>query len=199
MKNQFLTKAMVGAALMAMAATASALQWGNVASAAKDSQSGGFIVRSVWPLDGEGFDVSAKNCMENGPGWRKADAKGRERLMEIGRDKMRQLAKTHDTVVAMRTGLLVNKTAYLMVPKGAVKIGDEVTFRVGSMRQEWNGVECPNPGNANGKLAVDKIIKHHSGNLLFANGKFIDKIPSNGEAAKVEPKPKPKSRSVLDL
>ena len=133
-----------------------------------------FIVRNIFALDDpKTLDMYAKDCMENSPEWEAADAVGRERLMEVGREKMRRLAQTHEQVSLMDVGVFWSHMAYPYLPKGSVRVGDEVEFRVEPMAEAWNGITCPNRASAEGTFVVDRIVKHYSGTLLYSNGKFM--------------------------
>ena len=164
----------------------------------EQTKNGEFIVRNIQKVAGDRF---VKSCVQNSPEWRKADSIERHKLLNLGRDIVSRLdKKVYELVSVMRAVMFTSSYFYALVPRGTVKIGDQVIAKLTTHKKIHENIPvCPSLKSTQ-PLAIARVVKHHSGPLLYSRGKFIETIGDDGQPEKnfVAQKGQSKSPSFLD-
>lgn len=150
----------------------------NYSDTEKNSQSGdvGYIARGIHPIGTpENIEAQAMACVEGLPEWEDAGAAERKRILEYGRERMRQLGRTHEVVQFADVGVFLSHHTSGYFPIGTIRHGDEVAFRAAPIEKAW-GVRCGNHDENGNVLVLDRIVKHHTGTLLYKDGGFIGTV-----------------------
>jgi hypothetical protein len=160
-----------------------AYQWNesNMRKAVEETKTAEFIVRAVnakgrdkhWELVGIG-------CVKDSRQWKSANAAEREKLLAQGKAFSNKYKNTHDFIAAGRVGVFTSNMFRTIVPRGTVKLGDQVVAKM-IPRDQHPFRDCLSAPQSSAFIGIDRIVKHHEGNLLYAQGKFSQNISKDGK------------------
>lgn len=141
-----------------------------------------FLVRAVNAKGREAqWELMATDCAKLSPNWNAASATEREKMLAQGSAFANKYKNTHDIIAGGYIGAFSVHWFHTYVPRGTLKLGDQVIVKTIPLSQSI-AKECPGRvARSSVIVAIDKIVGHQEGSLLYAQGKFSQNIGKDGK------------------